>query len=97
MSADVALRARIDDFLADYAHAIDDGEFQRWPSFFTEDGVYQVITRENFEAGCLQCHRRDRQLEGAPALNAAKDRFDRGCRGCAASPRRRIPGGCWKG
>ena len=47
----LALRGRVEDFLTDYAHAIDDGRFGDWPGFFTEDGFYQVISRESFEAG----------------------------------------------
>lgn len=32
-----------------YVHTLDDGEFDRWPDFFTEDCVYKVIPRENYE------------------------------------------------
>jgi 3-phenylpropionate/cinnamic acid dioxygenase small subunit len=46
-----AVRASIEDFLLDYAHRIDDGDLQGWPDFFTEDGTYKIVTRENFEAG----------------------------------------------
>jgi len=48
---DPELRARIEDLLGDCAHAIDDGRIEDWPDFFTEDGFYQVITREGYEAG----------------------------------------------
>ncbi|MBT6274833.1 MAG: aromatic-ring-hydroxylating dioxygenase subunit beta [Chromatiales bacterium] len=48
---DGQLRASIDEFLADYAHTIDDGEVQRWPGFFHAEGRYQIITREGYEAG----------------------------------------------
>jgi 3-phenylpropionate/cinnamic acid dioxygenase small subunit len=48
---DLALRARVEDLLLDYAHAIDDGDMQAWPGFFTEDGRYKIQSRENFEAG----------------------------------------------
>lgn len=51
LSLDAELRGRIEDFLADYAQAIDDGDFTRWPGFFSEDGFYQIIPREGFEAG----------------------------------------------
>ena len=34
-------RILIDDFLADYAHTIDDGQLEDWPAFFTQD-VAQV-------------------------------------------------------
>jgi anthranilate 1,2-dioxygenase small subunit len=48
---DPALRSRVEDFLLDYAHAIDDGDLQAWPRFFAEDARYKIISRENFEAG----------------------------------------------
>ena len=45
------LRARIADFLADYVHAIDDDRLEEWSSFFTDDAVYHITTRESDEAG----------------------------------------------
>ena len=42
---------RVENFLADYAHRLDDGLIDDWTGFFTEDAIYQVTTRENFEAG----------------------------------------------
>jgi len=48
---DPALRARVADFMLDYAHAIDDLDLQAWPCFFAEDARYKIIVRENFEAG----------------------------------------------
>ena len=44
-------RREIEDFLNDYAFAIDDGDYSRWPDFFTADAVYQIIPRESHEAG----------------------------------------------
>lgn len=35
----------------DYAHCIDDDRLEDWPSFFTDDCFYQVISREDYEAG----------------------------------------------
>lgn len=48
---DLSLRARVADFLLDYAHAIDDGDLQAWPGFFTEDARYKIACRENVDAG----------------------------------------------
>ena len=36
---------------ADYAAAVDGGDWARWPAFFTERGVYRLQPRENFERG----------------------------------------------
>lgn len=34
-------------FLADYCFMLDDGDTTRWPEYFTEDGVYSLITHES--------------------------------------------------
>jgi salicylate 5-hydroxylase small subunit len=36
-----------------YSDVLDEGELGRWPDFFTEDCLYKVIPRENYEAGLL--------------------------------------------
>ena len=36
-----------------YAHAIDNGEFERWPQFFTQKCVYQIIPRGEYDEGRL--------------------------------------------
>jgi len=36
---------------ADYALAVDSGQWEQWPEFFTEDGVYKLQPRENHERG----------------------------------------------
>jgi len=40
---------------ADYAAALDARELSRWPDFFTEDGVYRLQSRENFDRGLPLC------------------------------------------
>ena len=51
------------------------GRYKHW--------LRPLYARENFEGGCIQCHRLDRQLEGAESFNSAKDLFqNRGCQGC---------------
>jgi salicylate 5-hydroxylase small subunit len=36
---------------ADYAIAVDSGDWDLWPEFFTDDCVYRLQPRENFERG----------------------------------------------
>ena len=36
---------------ADYASAVDSGDWHLWPEFFTEQCVYRLQPRENFERG----------------------------------------------
>ncbi|MBN3807629.1 aromatic-ring-hydroxylating dioxygenase subunit beta [Paraburkholderia sp. Ac-20347] len=35
---------------ADYSACVDAGEFDRWPSFFTDDCEYKIVSRENHDA-----------------------------------------------
>jgi len=69
------VREAIEDLLADYAEAIDDGEIERWPGFFTEHGSYQIITRESFDAGLpigiLYCDSRGMMEDRVRALRTA--------------------------
>lgn len=44
-------RLTVEAFLADYMLAIDSDRLEDWHTFFTEDGVYSVTTRENEELG----------------------------------------------
>lgn len=46
-----ALRADIYDFNSAYAACLDDGDISAWPEFFTEDAVYKLIPRENYDQG----------------------------------------------
>lgn len=36
---------------ADYASAVDSGNWDLWPEFFTEDCLYRLVPRENHERG----------------------------------------------
>lgn len=51
----VITRDEIRDLYDDYYAALDDVRLHDWPGFFTEDCVYRVIPRENFEAGYSLC------------------------------------------
>jgi salicylate 5-hydroxylase small subunit len=44
-------RDSLRDFYDDYYNTLDDLRLEEWPAFFTEDCVYRVIPRENYEAG----------------------------------------------
>ena len=43
------LQYELDSLTSAYVHALDDGDLDRWPDFFTEDCVYKIIPRENYE------------------------------------------------
>jgi salicylate 5-hydroxylase small subunit len=45
------VRAAVDDLYARYVKCLDDAHFGEWPAFFTEQCVYKIQARENFERG----------------------------------------------
>lgn len=47
----VLLHHEIDQLNAAYAAALDERRFDDWPEFFTEDAMYKVQARENFDRG----------------------------------------------
>jgi salicylate 5-hydroxylase small subunit len=44
-------RGALRDFYDEYYNVLDDVRLDEWPALFTEDCIYRVIPRENFEAG----------------------------------------------
>ena len=45
--------------------------------------LWPMFEKENTQAGCQQCHARDRVTDGAATLNLGRDLFSqRGCQGC---------------
>lgn len=48
---DVELRLEIHDLYAAYAMCLDHGALEEWPEFFTEECVYKLVPRENFDRG----------------------------------------------
>ena len=51
MSQALLLRLEMQELLDRYVAAIDDDRLEEWPGFFTEDCLYEIIPRENAEAG----------------------------------------------
>jgi len=47
----VALRLEVEDFHTDYCAALDEGRYEAWPGFFTEDCLYLIVPRDNFDRG----------------------------------------------
>jgi 3-phenylpropionate/cinnamic acid dioxygenase small subunit len=45
------LRLEIEELHAAYAYCLDYGNIEDWPGFFTEDCVYKLISRENWDLG----------------------------------------------
>ena len=45
------IRHRVEQLQLDYVHALDDGDLDRWPGFFTERCFYAIIARDNLARG----------------------------------------------
>ena len=65
----------IEDLITAYAHDIDDDELERWPNYFTEDGTYTILTRENMRAGLpmgiMHCQGRGMMADRIKAMQTA--------------------------
>jgi 3-phenylpropionate/cinnamic acid dioxygenase small subunit len=51
MTGVVIDRDALHDFYDEYYSVLDDVRLDEWPALFTEDCVYRIIPRENYEAG----------------------------------------------
>ena len=47
----IELQLKIQDLNARYAQAIDGNKLEAWPDFFTDDCLYEIVPRENADAG----------------------------------------------
>jgi 3-phenylpropionate/cinnamic acid dioxygenase small subunit len=45
------LRLELEELYTDYVACLDEERLEEWPEFFTDDAVYRIIPRENFERG----------------------------------------------
>jgi len=45
------LMREVEELHARYAHALDDDRLEDWPNFFTERGLYRIVTAENEARG----------------------------------------------
>lgn len=55
----LVLKQKLRDFYEEYMVALDDANFTRWTTFFTDDAQYKIISRENYERdlpmGAMSC------------------------------------------
>lgn len=45
------ITSRVERLIAEYIGCIDDDALERWPAFFTTDGLYRIATRDNYARG----------------------------------------------
>jgi len=50
-AAEIATWFAVQQLHAEVARVLDAGDFARWPDYFTEDAMYLVQSRENFDRG----------------------------------------------
>ena len=43
--------SRVERRTADYIGCIDDDALEQWPAFFTADGLYRIVSRDNYARG----------------------------------------------
>jgi len=51
MDEKVVLWLEINDLQHRYVNAIDNDDIEGWPDFFTEDGSYRIVSKENHDRG----------------------------------------------
>ena len=51
LTGDRNLYFRIERLFAEYCACLDEGELEAWPELFVEDGLYEMISRENYDQG----------------------------------------------
>lgn len=68
----LTLQLDLETLYADYAECLDDGELERWPEFFIDDGSYQIIPRENFDRhlplAVMRCESKGMLLDRVAAM-----------------------------
>ncbi len=69
------LNSRLIQLHAEYARAIDDGNFEAWPEFFVENCLYKLTTADNYaqgmEAGVMYADSRNMLRDRISALRVA--------------------------
>ena len=48
---DATTRFAVQDLYTDYVRCVDDTQYHEWPDFFTDECMYRIVSRENFDAG----------------------------------------------
>lgn len=94
-------RRAIEDFVADYAHMIDDDRLEEWPDCFTDPCVYRIVNRENYAlgraVGVIECRSRGMLQDRVKALREANVYEPHFYRHLLSAPRiRGCSGGVWR-
>lgn len=94
-SIDALTTGMVAELIGDYTHALDDGNLDRWPGFFTDDALYHVTTRENYDQdlpiGIIRCVGRGMLVDRVKAFHTANI-FEPHCYNHLVGPLRTGPG-----
>ena len=73
MSVDLILYRELEDLYTRYAETLDDGPLEEWPECFTENCLYLIIPRENYDRGLplaiMRCESRDMLKDRVTAVH----------------------------
>jgi anthranilate 1,2-dioxygenase small subunit len=66
------LRRKVEDLHTRYIRVIDDDRIEEWPGLFTEECLYKIVTRENFDQelplAIMECRSRGMLLDRVTGL-----------------------------
>jgi anthranilate 1,2-dioxygenase small subunit len=75
--SDAAMREAAEDLMDDYAQLLDAGQLDEWLELFTEDAIYQVLSRENVEqqlpAALIWCENKRMLCDRVVSLQKANE------------------------
>jgi anthranilate 1,2-dioxygenase small subunit len=93
---------RVERLTAEYIGCIDDDALEHWPTFFTADGLYRIVSKENHRRGLpasfLYCRGRGMMQDRIASLRRANVYEPHGYRHLVAGTRlvREEPAGGWR-
>jgi anthranilate 1,2-dioxygenase small subunit len=69
------LRFEFEELLTSYVECLDEDRLEEWPEFFSENGIYKLIARENVEQGfplaTIFCDSRAMMMDRVTAIRKA--------------------------
>ena len=71
----LSIRAEAEELISAYVHCLDNDRIEEWPEFFTEDGVYKIVGRDNVERNLpiatMSCHGKGMMKDRVNAIRNA--------------------------
>jgi anthranilate 1,2-dioxygenase small subunit len=71
----LSIKAEAEELISAYVHCLDDDRIEEWPEFFTEDGVYKIVGRDNVDRNLpiatMSCHGKGMMKDRVNAIRNA--------------------------